>query len=278
MTGRYLSSDHRHPVAEVASGNAPLRAARLIDPPEVSFELHDEIGIAVHLNERFALVRRTGSRSVETAGRFGEVFIDAPGNRIAAAVRGECRLAQMSIPLPAVMTALAEDHGLAPDPGWLRAMRVESHPGLTRLLCLGLCEPEAWDEVRTGVVACLADLWRDGAGQCRVRSGLAPARLRRACDFVEANIATATLSGMAAEAALSPFHFSREFRRETGSAPWEYVVTRRLARAIDLLGATDLGIEVIARQSGFSHASHLQRHFRARIGATAGAVRRRLLP
>ena len=278
MTASYLSKEHRHPVAEVVAAHAPLRAARLVDPPDVNFELHDEIGIALHLNASFSLVRRNGSRSVESTGRFGEVFVDAPGTSIAAKVRGECRLVQMSIPMHAVMTALAEDHGLAPDPDWLRAVRIETHLGLTRLLCLGLCEPDAWEDVRTGVVACLSGIWAGGVRQYIVRSGLAPARLRRVRDFVEANIATATLSGMAAEAALSPFHFSREFRRETGRSPWEYVIGRRVARAVELLGTTNMGVEAIARQVGFAHASHLQRRFHACLGATAGTVRRRLLP
>jgi len=42
---------------------------------------------------------------------------------------------------------------------------------------------------------------------------------------------------MAAEALMSPSHFSREFKAAYGETPYAYLMTRRIERAMDLLRA-----------------------------------------
>ena len=69
----------------------------------------------------------------------------------------------------------------------------------------------------------------------------APARhLLRAKDLIDARYAEPLdVPALARAARLSPAHFSREFRREFGETPHQYLLTRRLERAAALLRSTD---------------------------------------
>lgn len=101
------------------------------------------------------------------------------------------------------------------------------------------------------------------------RGGLPVARLRRALDFLEANLdQDILLAEMATAAGLSPFHFAREFKAATGLAPHAYLIQRRIERAKELLTRSDLPIAAIATATGFSHQSHLTRHFKRLVGIT----------
>lgn len=108
----------------------------------------------------------------------------------------------------------------------------------------------------------------------RPRGGLsAPAR-RRVIDWVEANLASGfTLADLAAQAALSEFHFARMFRVSMGVTPHAWVAQRRLARACELLGSSSLTLEEVAAACGYAHASHLCRRFRATLRTTASDYR-----
>lgn len=83
-----------------------------------------------------------------------------------------------------------------------------------------------------------------------------------------------SLSDLAAEFDLSPFHFARVFKRETGFPPHEYQLQLRVARAQELLrskpGRT---IAEIACELGFADESHFRRHFRRIVGTTPSQYR-----
>lgn len=57
---------------------------------------------------------------------------------------------------------------------------------------------------------------------------------------------------MAAEACLSPAHFSREFSRAFGEPPHRYLMTRRLERAAALLRNTDRSVAEICFMVGLT--------------------------
>lgn len=98
------------------------------------------------------------------------------------------------------------------------------------------------------------------------RITLAPARLRRVIDFIEANLAQPlTLELLAHIAGLSVFHFARVFRKATGFSPYNYVIERRLLLAQRLLMARDLAVQDIAPACGFPrHANFSAAFARAR--------------
>jgi AraC family transcriptional regulator len=110
--------------------------------------------------------------------------------------------------------------------------------------------------------------------QAKVRGGLAPAQRRRVLELIEARLAEPlSVSMLADELALSEYHFARMFRASVGEAPHRWILRRRLARARELLAAGQWPLERIAAACGFSHASHLTRHFRAAATATPNAYR-----
>lgn len=117
---------------------------------------------------------------------------------------------------------------------------------------------------------------RDAA--LRPRGGLSAHARRRVVEWIEANLhETFTLADLAAQAALSEFHFSRMFRASMGVTPHVWVAQRRFARACELLSrrAGDrLSLELIAARCGYADASHLNHRFRAELGTTPARLRR----
>jgi AraC-like DNA-binding protein len=77
--------------------------------------------------------------------------------------------------------------------------------------------------------------------------------LLKARDLVDARYAEPiTVRDMALAAALSPAHFSREFRRTFGESPHQYLMTRRLERAASLLRTTDWSVAEICFAVGLN--------------------------
>ncbi|NIE70768.1 AraC family transcriptional regulator [Pantoea sp. ICBG 1758] len=107
-----------------------------------------------------------------------------------------------------------------------------------------------------------------------VRGGLAPAVLRRIIALIDAQLdQPLTLARLAAEAALSEYHFARMFRSSTGSAPHQYVMQRRMAVAKELLMHSTLPLTEIALRCGFHSASHFSNRFRQLHGVAPSAWR-----
>ena len=83
------------------------------------------------------------------------------------------------------------------------------------------------------------------------------------------------LEALAAEAACSPFHLLRAFRRRYGATPHAYQQRLRLERARVLLRVPEGTITAIAHQLGFAHHSHFSAAFRRAFGTTPRAYRLR---
>jgi AraC family transcriptional regulator len=104
--------------------------------------------------------------------------------------------------------------------------------------------------------------------------GLARPQLQRVIDYIHSHLDTnLSLSTLAALAGMSAHYFSQLFKQSTGLAPHQYVVRCRVDRAKALLAQPDLTIADIAYQVGFAHQSHLNRHFKRRLGTTPGQWR-----
>lgn len=93
-------------------------------------------------------------------------------------------------------------------------------------------------------------------------------------DFVESCLADdLDVTMMASVAALSPAHFARAFAATVGVTPFEYVMTRRLARAHELLERTDRSALDIALAVGFKTPSHFASRFRREFGLSPRDIR-----
>lgn len=110
------------------------------------------------------------------------------------------------------------------------------------------------------------------------RAGLVDRRIRRAVELMHARMdEELPLEELAAAAYLSPFHFSRLFKKLTGASPHAYLATLRAERAQRLLAETDLTITEVAARVGYSSSSHFTKAFRQATGLTPRAFRAALI-
>jgi len=106
------------------------------------------------------------------------------------------------------------------------------------------------------------------------RERLSVFTLRRLCDYVESRLADdLDVTTMAKAAGLSPAHFARAFAATAGMTPFQYVITRRLTRAHELLVRTDRSALDIALDVGFKTPSHFTSRFRREFGVTPREIR-----
>jgi transcriptional regulator GlxA family with amidase domain len=94
--------------------------------------------------------------------------------------------------------------------------------------------------------------------------------------WVADNYANPTpVAAMAARSGLSERSFLRRFRRATGQTPVEYVQTLRVEEAKQMLETTEMPIEEIADEVGYTETSSFRNAFRRHVGLSASAYRRK---
>lgn len=79
---------------------------------------------------------------------------------------------------------------------------------------------------------------------------------------------------LAREAGLSTAYFAAVFREETGLAPHDWLIARRIDKAKTLLSRGE-SPAAVAAATGFADQAHLTRTFRARTGETPAAFARK---
>src|SRR5260221_3840901 len=100
-------------------------------------------------------------------------------------------------------------------------------------------------------------------------------KLTTIVDYIMANLhRSPTLEQMAALVSLSPYHFARQFKAATGLPPHQFLITRRVERAQQILrGRGNLSLAEVAIGVGFSDQSQLCFHFKRIVGVTPGRFR-----
>ena len=99
-------------------------------------------------------------------------------------------------------------------------------------------------------------------------------KLKRVLDLVDCRFAEEIgLDELAAEACLSPFHFSRLFQNATGLSPHRYVTERRIREAKTKLAEGRLSLVEVALEAGFGSQGNFNRIFRKHTGLTPGEFR-----
>jgi AraC family transcriptional regulator len=110
---------------------------------------------------------------------------------------------------------------------------------------------------------------------------MSPQQLQRVLECIESRISEPLrIRHLAQEAAMSPFHFSRMFKRTTGHSPHRFLTLHRMEKAKLLLAASDLPILAVASAVGYLTQAHFTSAFGRHVGVTPKAYRmsRRLAP
>ena len=110
-----------------------------------------------------------------------------------------------------------------------------------------------------------------------LRGGLPPWQQKKLAGYIDAHLADEiSLSSLAREVRLSPFHFSRAFKQSFGMPPHRYHTSRRVERAKLLLARHGMSVTEIGVDLGFSETSSFSAAFRKFTGSTPTGFRRNL--
>ena len=181
---------------------------------------------------------------------------------------------------------LAADHPrvtVDPDPIFIRAGRVWTCAGITSGMdmALAMVTEDYGPELALAAARMMVMYVKRAGGQSQFSVPLAiPAAPGDRMDDLRMWIGEHLTEDLSAEALaarlhLSVRHFSRLFRRRTGTTPAAYVESVRLEAARQLLQDSDHGLPEIAAISGLGSVESLHRSFRRRLGTTPAQYRRR---
>ncbi|WP_274912287.1 GlxA family transcriptional regulator [Streptomyces sp. WZ-12] len=189
----------------------------------------------------------------------------------------------------ALCAQLAADHPavrVAPEPIYVRDGDVATSAGVTAGidLALALVEEDLGRDLALTVARHLVVFLRRPGNQTQFSAQLAAQTaerrpLRDVQQWISENpAADLSVEALADRARLSPRHFARAFRDETGMTPGRYVDRIRLEAARRRLEDTADGIERISRQCGYGTAEAMRRAFVRVLGASPAEYRRRFRP
>jgi AraC family transcriptional regulator len=167
-------------------------------------------------------------------------------------------------------------------PGRSRGATEDKDP-IVRSLCSALDAAERGqdrpcaDALRLAIAIRLAGLVEfrapadtgDSEPKARPVRALQKWRLKRVVDYIDNHLSSKiTLLDLAAVAGLSRMHFASQFRKATGVRPHEYLLTRRVRRAEELLRDGTMPIVEIALTVGFQTQAHFTTVFKRLVGCT----------
>jgi transcriptional regulator GlxA family with amidase domain len=170
-----------------------------------------------------------------------------------------------------------------PDPIFVRDGRFWTSAGVTAGmdLALALVEEDHGRDVALGVARELVLFLKRPGGQAQfsaqLRAQLAERDSLRQLQawLVEHPTADLSVTALARRVALSPRHFARLFKTETGATPARAVLAARVEAARRRLEDGDDGLEGVAAASGFGSAEVMRRAFLRTLRVGPAVYRRR---
>jgi AraC-like DNA-binding protein len=229
-----------------------------------------------HWHDEFFITAITGGegvfryRGTDHRATPGTLVLVVPGDVHSHSTgRGGRSFRSFHIATPLV-SALAPELSRLAGPGGLRSTSITDPVLMRRCLALHRLLADGGDVLQkeSRLLDFFVQLVRrvPAAPDLMPASGRENAAVRRAREFLDdACSEPVSLRDLASLAGLSPFHFHRVFRRQTGLPPHEYLVRRRILRARVLLGRGQPAA-LVAAETGFADQSHFTRHFKRLLG------------
>ncbi|MGG1553975.1 AraC family transcriptional regulator [Paenibacillus ferrarius] len=108
-------------------------------------------------------------------------------------------------------------------------------------------------------------------------SSVVPGWLSKTLERIDLSISEdLSLSSLASAGNISAAHLSRSFKQHTGLTMSEYVTTKRMLFAAELLRQTDLSLSEIASRCGIHSLTHFHRIFKRTLGQTPAKYKQNL--
>lgn len=284
----YLDFYQRGPYApylieQRSAGSSPLRMLKAAQPAgDCSDPATPDLVLQMPINSFSARTDFGAGLWSGRAGGVNSIFFGPPNTPSDIVVDDAFRIFIAAVPFASVESAIRETN-----PGFTDFGRLHAAPfrdPFVEQICRRL-----WDEAADGNA--LGSLFADGAVLALIaallrlseqmqalpvaKGGIAPHRLRRVFDCIEAHLGEdISMNDLAAAAELSPLYFARAFRIETGVTPHRHLLERRIERAKKLLSTTNDTVAEIAVACGFCDQSHLSRWFKRLVGTTPSTWQR----
>jgi len=171
---------------------------------------------------------------------------------------------------------------IAADAGASRNFRIARLPYLRSLApliaraCVGINSASeiSWEELAVDLAGASSRAADELPSSFESVPAGALARVTRVVRRIEQSLTEPlSVSQLAREARLSPFHFLRTFERLTGLTPHQYILRTRLRKAAVRLLTEPERILDVALDSGFGDVSNFNRAFKAEFGMSPRAYR-----
>jgi AraC family transcriptional regulator len=216
--------------------------------------------------------------------RPGQVHIIPPGNELVLALHGEAVRLFCVFLRPDFLAQLAAERSRSPLKTLSPSLAVEDpalyHLGLAFRAAIKEANAPSHlfaDSIAEAMGARLLEHYGMGAreGSISLRAA-AKVRIEKVIAYIDDYLdEDFGVDDLAVVAELTPFYFSRLFKQVTGKGPHQYVMERRLQKAVQLLSESELTISEVAQRTGFSDQSHLGRYVRSTLGVTPKSLQRR---
>jgi AraC-like DNA-binding protein len=86
-----------------------------------------------------------------------------------------------------------------------------------------------------------------------------------------------SITDVASEVGLSVYYFTRQFQKQYGNSPYEYLITQRISNSKRMLLNSEMSIITIAAACGYNNPSIFIASFKARVGVTPAMFRRNIM-
>lgn len=227
-------------------------------------------------------------KSVWRSHRFnsGQLTVKGIGDLGACQSSDDCEVLLLSIDRNA-MSRVALQMGLSEDTG-LKETFLATDEFLKELVLTIRSEVEQgypggkllFDSLETTVCAYLLTHYaatESASPLRRVTQGLSDHALKRVEEFIHQNLnSDISMTDLANVACFSPYHFSRMFKKTTGTSPYNYFSNLRARKAADMMAAGCDDVAYIARTVGFRDSRALYRQFKRLFGETPTAFIKRV--